>query len=108
MQVHADNSRLTWKLAVVESLIRGRDGYVRSANIRTASGKTNRPIGKLYPLEITATTQEHNLAVKDSSQGAKTQDDYLRPKRAASYKAAERIKKWTQELRAPPEDVVNH
>ena len=107
VQVHADNSRLTWKLAVVESLIRGRDGYVRSANIRTTSGKTNRTIGKLYPLEIAATTSEQDHAVKDCSQEANIQND-LRPKRTASHEAAERIKKWTQEQHAPPEDAINH
>ena len=30
----------------------GKDGQVRVANIRTAGGVTNRPISKLYPLEL--------------------------------------------------------
>ena len=50
--VHADNKkRLYWDLAVVESLIIGSDGLARVANIKTRSGRTNRPIRKLYPLE---------------------------------------------------------
>ena len=53
--VHDDNKpRLSWNLAVVESLIRGESGNVYSANIRTSQGKTNRPIRKLYPLEVRA------------------------------------------------------
>ena len=34
------------KLAVVERLIVGLDGHVRAADIRTASGKTNRSIAR--------------------------------------------------------------
>ncbi len=52
VQVHNDVKRANWKLAVVEALIRSDDGKVRVADIRTATGKSNRPINKLYPLEI--------------------------------------------------------
>ena len=52
--VHDDTHRSTWKLAVIESLIEGRDGLVRAANTRTSTGCTNRPITKLCPLEISA------------------------------------------------------
>ena len=54
--VHDDKPRIKWKLAVIENLTEGKDGYVRSADIRTTNGKTNRPIAKLYPLEVRATT----------------------------------------------------
>ena len=53
MLVHHERPRIDWKLAVVERLIRSRDGHVRAADIRTASGKSNRPISRLVPLEIT-------------------------------------------------------
>ena len=36
----------------MEKLLPGEDGAIRSAEIRTANGKTNRPINKLYPLEV--------------------------------------------------------
>ena len=45
--VHNDTPRTMWKLAVIEELIRGNDGLVRAANIRTATG---RPIARLVPL----------------------------------------------------------
>ena len=46
--IHDDMPRVCWKLAVVKKVNKGRDGLIRSAVI------TNRPITKLYPLEITA------------------------------------------------------
>ncbi len=50
--VHDDIPRLQWKLAVVEELVSGKDGLIRSAKIRTQNGFTNRAIVKLYPLEV--------------------------------------------------------
>jgi len=50
--VHDEGPRSRWRLARVDSLISGNNGRVRAANIRTDGGMTNRPITKLYPLEI--------------------------------------------------------
>ena len=46
--VHDNTPQTMWKLAVIEELIRGNDGLVRAANIRTATGKT--------PLEVSSST----------------------------------------------------
>ena len=45
-----DKPRLHWKLAIVEDLIKGNDGLVRAAHVRTEKYRTIRPIVKLYPL----------------------------------------------------------
>ena len=50
--MHNDTPRLQWRLSVIEELIKGLDGFVRAARIRTNGGKTDCPIAKLYPLEI--------------------------------------------------------
>ena len=50
--VHDDIPRTNWKLAVNKKLITGLDGISRAAEIRIAGGKTNRPITKLFPLEV--------------------------------------------------------
>ena len=50
--VHDDTKRVNWKLAIIESVNRGADGMIRSANIRTATGRTNRPIARLYPQQL--------------------------------------------------------
>ena len=54
MIVHEDNKpRLQWRLAIVEDLIKGNDGQVQAAHIRTSSHKTTtQPVAKLYPLEV--------------------------------------------------------
>ena len=57
--VHDDGPRSTWKLAVVKDLIRGGDNLVQAAEIRTSTGHTNRAICKLYPLELSLSTNEN-------------------------------------------------
>ena len=52
--VHDDTPCISWKIAVVEELISGNDGLVRAVNIQTPTGKANRPITKLVPLEISS------------------------------------------------------
>lgn len=42
---------IRWRLAVIEELAPGNDGLVRSVNLRTNGGFTNRPIRK--PLNVT-------------------------------------------------------
>ena len=54
--------RNEWKLAVVEELVRGRDGIVRGAKIRVITkGKIvriSRPVQRLYPIEVRADEDE--------------------------------------------------
>ena len=45
--IHDDCPWINWKMAVIESVVTGNDGEVRSANIHTKSGITNRPVMKL-------------------------------------------------------------
>ena len=52
--VHDNTTRVNWKLAVIELLNKGGDGMIRSTNICTATGRTNRPIARLYPIKVTA------------------------------------------------------
>lgn len=57
--VDDDGPRPGWPMAVVEKLIVSRD----AADIRTANGKTNRPIAKLVPLEVTEPSSISRLLV---------------------------------------------
>ena len=44
-------------IEVGHGINKGEDGLIRSANVETSTGKMNRSITKLYPLEITAAEQ---------------------------------------------------
>ena len=47
----------TWKLGVVRETIKGKDGIVREARVKTANGELKSPIQHLYPLELTCDVQ---------------------------------------------------
>lgn len=57
--IHADNKpRLNWDLGKVCDLTTGKDGLIRSVKLKTKNGFTNRPLSKLYPLEISITDDD--------------------------------------------------
>ena len=117
--VHDDTPRVNWKYAIIEGVIRGNDGLIRAANIRTSTGKTTRPITKLYPLEVTSTSESHSViadidssrdpameSALSSSQQANAGQTNVRSLRKAAVRACERVSEWASTLRVPPEDVV--
>ena len=106
--VHDDTPRVNWKYAVIEGVIRGNDGLIRVANIRTSTGKTNQPITKLYPLEVTSTSEFHSVveSASPSSQQANAEQPNVRSLRKAAVRARERVSEWASILRVPPEDVA--
>ena len=71
-----------WTLAVVTKLLRSSDGIIRSTVIRTANGITNRPISKLYPLEVQADVANAETLLAERAQ---------RPKRLAAQRAMQKI-----------------
>ena len=87
VMVHDDKPRNTWKLAIIKELIRGNDGLVRAANIRTKNGRTNRPITKLYPLEVSAENKgerKQSDSIEESDMRRIVERNSLRPKRQNS------------------------
>ena len=77
-----------WRLAVIESLIKGKDNVVRGANIRViAKGKPSRmsrPVQKLYPIEV-----QTEIQPEEPREGVKEGTKNLRhnPRRAAAADA---------------------
>ena len=104
VQVHDDTKRVNWRLAIVERIIKGKDGLVRAADIKTSTGYTNRPITKLYPLEVTSTT---HTTTKPECSKPSTPTTSTRPVRKTAQVAKEKLKRWASELSCPPEDVEN-
>jgi len=101
--VHDNTTRVNWKLAVIESLNKGGDGMIRSANIYIATGRTNRPIARLYHLEMTAP----EMTIKPSNTEV-SEDQYInqptiptwRPVCEAARVGQEWMKEWISSLKA--------
>ena len=85
--------RGSWKLAVVERLIAGKDEEVRGAIVRVITkGKQvrmSRPVQRLFPLEVRAASLEDPPRVNEGG-AAETRRD--RPRRAAALDAAWKTK----------------
>ena len=109
--VHDDGPRAKWRLAVIDDVVTDHDGLIRSVNIRTSTGMTNRPISRLYPLEISSASDSEQTQqdVVDQPVGdanvAKPQE--VRPTRAAALKARAKFADWSAILRGPREDVTD-
>ena len=52
VQIHDKQTRTFWKIAIIKQLITGNQELVRTAKLKIQHGKTTRPIGKLYLLEV--------------------------------------------------------
>ena len=112
--VHDDCPWINWKMAVLESLVTGDDGFVRSANIRTKNGVTNRPVGKLFPLKVCDSRaiqmkcsegdqRDHNTT--EMSQSSDNQMTEERPRCRTVQCARNQLAEWVKIIRGPPEDV---
>ncbi|XP_068721096.1 uncharacterized protein [Montipora capricornis] len=85
--------RGSWKLAVVERLIAGKDKEVRVAHVRVITkGKQVRmsiPVQRLFPLEVRAASLEDTQRVNKEGDAETRQG---RPRRAAALDAAWKMK----------------
>ena len=57
IQGEAKNRGL-WKMGLVEKLIKGKDGVIRGAILKTGNGRRERPLQHLYPLELSSVQVE--------------------------------------------------
>ena len=80
--------RSKWRLGLILDVYKGKDGLVRSASLRTSTGVTNRPISKLYPLEVQAIEKVSGDSVRTDG----TLASASRPKRLAAQMARQRVK----------------
>ena len=106
LQDENNPKRNTWKMAIVEKLVKGADSEIRGAKVRkaTCKGKSevlSRPIQKLFPLEI-----QSESTVAESTNGEEGRSEMLkmnenvrepRPRRAAALDA-----RWKSHLMLDP------
>jgi len=85
---------------VIEELVKGNDGFVRSVTLHTANGRTNRPIARLYPLEV----EDSSTSVSEVSESPVQSDGGTSRKhpRGAAVRARDQLKEWIDILRCPP------
>lgn len=101
--MHDDSPRVNWKRAFVTTINRGRDGLVRSVNLSTANGTTNRPITRLHPLEVQA--KEVQCHTEDETTTVETPTLVRRPQGDAARRAIRRIADWVKDICVAPENV---
>ena len=108
--IHDDIPRITWRFTMIEELITSNKGLTQAANLWTASGQTNRPIVRLYTLEITAGTKSAGVVAEDKEN--KTTDRIEKKGESkvistTSERISEAGKRSDDEMgiSAPPEDV---
>ena len=97
VMIHEDNrKRSRWAMGVVEETISGKDGVIRGARLRKLSDDgnrqiTERPLQKLYPLEISRdsdSTLNADAASNDVSVTDRVPDDDATPDTSAVDDAA--------------------
>ena len=64
--------RLNWPLAKVLNLIPGKDGKVRTVQLKTQSGVLTRPIQRVYPLEMSSKEIQDPIVQHETSGDAST------------------------------------
>lgn len=78
--IHDDGPRVNnWKLALVASINRGHERFVRLANVYAADRTTNHPITRLHPLEIQAKEGQNHIT--DATTTEQTPPPARRPQR---------------------------
>ena len=84
-------------------LNKSKDGLICSANIRSATGRTNHPIVRLYPLEVTATEETGRPPSVETSDTQNEESPALleRPVREAARGGKKQMKEWLTSLCAP-------
>ena len=85
-------NRNQWKLAVVTKLIKGRDGIIRGASLKTSKETLERAIQHLYPLELTCLQPSSTL-----NPTAPEFNYNARPRRDAAAAAAVRVQQIAEQ-----------
>jgi len=83
--------RTFWPMARIIQIYPGKDGEIRVARVKTASGEVVRPIQRVFPLEIHSVEPTNDEPVEDQSTPEGNDTDFLRSK-IVMTKSGRRIK----------------
>ena len=72
--IHDEGPRAKWKLGKILRLYPGEDEVVRVVQLKTAMGVINRPVVKLYPLEIGSALVPESAVKETVSEGRPTRE----------------------------------
>ena len=100
MTVEEDNKkRGSWKLEVVEKLVKGKDGIVRGEEVRVITKRHHmrmaRPLQKLYPAEVRSADTEPKETAPSIPPVHPTVN--ARPKRATAMDAGWKTRKMLED-----------
>ena len=70
--IHDEGPRAKWKLGKINRLYPGGDGVVRVVQLKTSMDLINRPVIKLYPLELGSTVESEDSQGDVVSEGRPT------------------------------------
>ena len=67
--------RHKWKMGVIRKVFKGPDRIVRAARVLTENGFLQRPVQKLFPLEVYSEPEEPNPAQQDQEESSSDDED---------------------------------
>jgi len=80
-----------WKLGIVKELIKGRDGIVRGAKLRTGNAILERAVQHLYPMKLQCDDALENESRASQDKRLHAEVEGFRPRRDAAIAAKLRI-----------------
>ena len=83
-----EKNRGKWKIGVIEKVIRGIDGVIRGARVRTGTSVLERAVQHLFPLELSCDKTKQAMPAKLNVDATEFEP---RPKRRAAVEAEDRI-----------------
>lgn len=86
-----DTKRLNWPLGRITELIKGKDDQVRTVKIKSKLTTIERPVNKIYPLEVTSEIEDASEQTKSCEQTTPESVRRVRPQRDAAIRASKLI-----------------
>lgn len=64
-------NRLQWPLGIVQKLYPGRDGLVRTVEVKTSKGVLVRPVQKIHMLELSTSVSDKSVSDEIVTRGGR-------------------------------------